>query len=32
MTKYSSAFRVVLLKLKFEFLEAAKSASYVLSR
>ena len=32
MKNYSSAFRVVLLKIKFEFLEAAKSASYALSR
>ena len=32
MANYSSAFRVVILKIRFEFLEAAKSASYVLSR
>lgn len=32
MKRFSRAFRVVVLKVKFELLEGAKSASYVLSR
>lgn len=32
MRRFNNAFRVVVLKLKFELLEAAKSASYALNR
>jgi len=32
MRRFSNAFRVVVLKVKFEFIEAAKGASYALSR
>ena len=32
MKNYSSAFRVVVLKLKFEFLEGAKNAAWVMRR
>jgi len=32
MKNYSSAFRVVLLKIKFELLEGAKNATYAINR
>lgn len=32
MRRFPNAFRVVILKLKFELLEAAKGASYALNR
>ncbi len=32
MRRFSNAFRVVILKLKFELLEGAKNASYALNR
>lgn len=32
MANYSSAFRLVVLKLKFEFLEGAKNAAWALRR
>lgn len=32
MRRFNNAFRVVVLKVKFELLEAAKGASYALNR